>query len=95
MNQKRGEWSHSLIERQVRRADQALLPTLAHSFVACGRARVPHARACESSWKIGEGSGGGKPFVQGWTHTGRRLRRFFQKTVAGVMVVSFLDIEPH
>ena len=40
-------------------------------------------------------SGGGKPFVQGWTHTGRRIRRFLQKPVAGVVVVSFLDIEPH
>ena len=30
---------------QVHRADQALFPTLAHSFVACGRARVPHAPA--------------------------------------------------
>ena len=29
------------------------------------------------------------------THTGRRRRRFFQKTVARVVVVSFLDIEPH
>ena len=56
---------------------------------------VPDPPACESSWKIGEGSGGGKPLVQGWTHTGRRRRRFFQKTVAGVVVVSFLDIEPH
>ena len=44
------EWSHSLIKRQVRRADQALLPTLAHSFVACGRARVPHAPACKEWW---------------------------------------------
>ena len=35
------------IQRQVRRADQALLPTLARSFVACGRARVPHAPACK------------------------------------------------
>ena len=38
--------------------------------------------------------GGKKPFAQGWTHTDRRLRRFFQKTVAGVVVVSFLDIKP-
>ena len=44
----------------------------------------------ELGWRIG----GKKPFAQGWTHTGR-LRRFCQKTVAGVVVVSFLDIEPH
>ena len=25
--------------------------------------------ACERWWKICERSGGGKPFVQGWTHT--------------------------
>ena len=36
-----------------------------------------------------------KPFVQGGTHTDRRIRRFFQKPVAGVIVMSFLDIEPH
>ena len=43
--QNKEEWSQSLKKRQVRRADQAPLPTLAHSFVACGRARVPHAPA--------------------------------------------------
>ena len=53
--------------------------------------RVPSSPA-EVGWKRG---GGREPFVQGWTHTSRRLRRFFQKTVAGVVVVSFLDIEPH
>ena len=37
-------------------------------------------------------SGGGRPFVQGWTHTGRRVRRFFQKPVAGVIVMPLLDI---
>ena len=35
-------------ERQVHKADQALLPTLTHSFIACGRMRVPHAPAAES-----------------------------------------------
>ena len=44
--------------------------------------------------KRGKG-GGGDPFAQGWTHTDRRIRRFFQKPVASVVVVSFLDIEPH
>ena len=39
-----------MIERQVRRADRALLPTPAHSFVACGRAEVPHAPACKEWW---------------------------------------------
>ena len=42
-------WGNSLIKSsktsQVRRDDQSLLPTLAHSFVACGRTRVPHAPA--------------------------------------------------
>ena len=33
-----------------------------------------------------------KPFVQGGTHTGRRIRRFFQKPVAGVVVMPLLDI---
>ena len=37
-------------------------------------------------------SGGGRPLVQGWTHTGRRVRRFFQKPVAGVIVMPLLDI---
>ena len=51
MNQKMENWSNSLWRNeQVRRADQALLPTPAHSFVACGRARVPHAPACVK-WK--------------------------------------------
>ena len=94
------EWSQSLIKRQVRRADQALFPTLAHSFVACGRARVPHAPACEipcHGGKGGEGGkgGGGEPLAQGLTHTDRRDRRFFQKSAASILVVSFLDIEPH
>ena len=44
---------------------------------------------------IGSGSQERKPFDQGATHTGRRRRRFFQKPVAGLVVVSFLDIEPH
>ena len=88
MNQKRGEWSHSLIEWQVHRDDQSLLPLLVHSFIACGRTRRPHAPACEKwCWKTL------CPGVD--THTGRRIRRFFQKPVAGVVVVSFLDIEPH
>ena len=29
--------------------------------------------------KRGKG-GGGDPFAQGWTHTDRRIRRFFSKT---------------
>ena len=37
-------------------------------------------------------SGRVKPFVQGGTHTGRRSRRFFQKPVAGVVVMPLLDI---
>ena len=60
------EWSHSLIERQVRRAYQALLPTLAHSFVACGRAGVPHAPACETVVKVKVVA---IPSAQGLTHT--------------------------
>ena len=30
---------------------------------------MPGPPASESLWKTGEGSGGGKPFAQGWTHT--------------------------
>ena len=43
---------------QVHRADQALLPTLAHSFVACGRARVPHAPANLKGFNLLETEGG-------------------------------------
>ena len=52
--QRRGECCHS----QVHRADQALLPTLAHSFVACGRVGVPHAPAVKNKLSASLNAGG-------------------------------------
>ena len=54
-------------------------------------ASLAHARNRPVSPLLAKG-GGRKPFVQGWTHTSRRVRRFFQKPVAGVIVMPLLDI---
>ena len=39
------------------------------SFVDGEAIQVSPSPACGKWWKNGEKSGGGKPFVQGWTHT--------------------------
>ena len=55
-----------------------------------------HRSPAKKSWLLNyERGGSGEPFAQGWTHTNRRRRRFFKKRWPGVVVVSFLDIEPH
>ena len=71
----------SVCWEQVQEGDQPSLPIHDRSFVAHGRSWMPCAPACGKWWENGEKSGGGKPFVQGWTHTGRRLRRFFSAHV--------------
>ena len=90
--QQRGEPVESVCSKQVQEGDQPSLPIHDRSFVAHGRSWMPCAPASET---IGSGGQERKPFDQGATHTGRRRRRFFQKPVAGLVVVSFLDIEPH
>ena len=50
------------------------LPAESHSFVGMARETAAMPPACESWWKNGERSGGGKPFVQGWTHTHKELQ---------------------
>ena len=59
----------------------------AESFVKWSSAGLLHSPAVElNGGKGDQWISRTKPFVQGWTHTGRRLRRFFaQKTVEGVL----------
>ena len=64
---------------------------LHHELTASSLGNV--CQSCIAPLPVENGkSGGVRPFVQGGTHTGRRIRRFFQKPVAGVVVMPLLDI---
>ena len=74
MKQHAEEWGKQLVQKLCGRYTPKrplVLPLQRLSFV--GQGSSPEALA-----PLPVKGGGGKPFVQGWTHTSRRVRRFFK-----------------
>ena len=86
------QWSHCVESRYVSSASGTDISTATEaSSLDCHFCGVDSPPAVElNGGKGDQWISWTKPFVQGWTHTGRRLRRFFLKKTGGGRALSKL-----